>query len=121
MSVDRDPQRRPGVPPEAAPLSSPHARTVVQLRQPGQPTGVTDARTPVFGTAQPPRGLSGRLRRAAYRIPDHHARHWMLLMLADRVDVLESRVRARPAVALAVGLGAVVGTLTVSRARRRGW
>ena len=29
-----------------------------------------DHLTPVFGTAQPPRGLSGVLRRAAYGIPD---------------------------------------------------
>ena len=76
-------------------------------------------RTPVFGTAQPPRGLSGRLRRAAYGIPDHFARHWMLLILADRVDVLESRVRRRPGITLALGVGALAGTLAVTRARAR--
>jgi len=45
------------------------------------------ALTPVFGTAQPPAGLSGILRRMAYRVPEHRPRHWMPLMLADRVDV----------------------------------
>lgn len=48
--------------------------------------------TPVFGTAQPLHGLSGVLRRGAYRIPEYRARHWMLLMAADRVDVLEDRL-----------------------------
>jgi hypothetical protein len=80
--------------------------------------GVFEPRTPVFGTAQPPRGLSGRLRAAAYAIPDHFARHWMLLILADRVDVLESRVRRRPLLAVAAGLGALVGTVALARRRR---
>src|SRR5690606_6810186 len=51
-----------------------------------------DAPTPVFGTAQPPHGVSGALRRAAYRLPERRARHWLLLLLADRVDMLEDRV-----------------------------
>ena len=46
---------------------------------------------PVFGTAQPPRGLSGLLRRAGYKIPEHKAGRWMTLLFADRVDVWESR------------------------------
>jgi hypothetical protein len=29
------------------------------------------------------------MRRMAYRIPEWRARHWMLLLLADRVDVVE--------------------------------
>ena len=49
---------------------------------------------PVYGTAQPPHGLSGRLREVAYRYPDHVMRHWTMLLLADRVDVWERRVRA---------------------------
>lgn len=48
--------------------------------------------TPVFGTAQPYRGVSGMLRRAAYDVPEHNARHWMLLLLADKVDVREERL-----------------------------
>jgi len=47
---------------------------------------------PVYGTAQPPRGLSGVLRDSAYQYPSHKARHWLILMLADRVDVLEHTV-----------------------------
>jgi hypothetical protein len=45
---------------------------------------------PVFGTAQLPKGLSGRVRQAAYRIPEWRPGHWMLLLLADRIDVVES-------------------------------
>lgn len=117
--IDRDPARRPGVPAEKAPPSTPHARPVTGLRQPGRPSGVSEPRTPVFGTAQPPHGLSGWLRRAAYGIPDHFARHWMLLILADRVDVLDNRVRRRPGRALALGAGALAGTMLLTRARGR--
>jgi hypothetical protein len=117
--IDQDPARRPGVPAEKPPHSEPHARNVAQMRQDGRPTGASDARTPVFGTAQPPHGLSGRLRTTAYRIPDHFARHWLLLILADRVEVLERRVRRRPGLAAAAGLGTVLGTLALTRALGR--
>jgi hypothetical protein len=46
--------------------------------------------TPVFGTAQPPSGLSGVLRRYSYaRFSEGRLAHWMLLVLADRVDAVE--------------------------------
>lgn len=49
--------------------------------------------TPVFGTACPPKGLSGIIRRAAYRLwSEGQTLHWLALVLADRVDVLESLV-----------------------------
>jgi hypothetical protein len=48
---------------------------------------------PVFGTDVPPKGLSGWVRRLAYAYPDHLARHWLMLMAADRVDSLEYRAR----------------------------
>jgi hypothetical protein len=50
----------------------------------------TMAKTPVFSTALPPRGLSGALRRLAHRVPDHRATHWLILLLADRIDAVES-------------------------------
>ena len=50
--------------------------------------------TPVFGTAQPLRGVSGMIRRYAYTFSEGRALHWLLLVLGDRVDVLESRVEA---------------------------
>ena len=47
--------------------------------------------TPVFGTSCPPRGLSGVMRKVAYkRYSEAKAAHWLLLLAADRVDALES-------------------------------
>jgi hypothetical protein len=63
--------------------------------------------TPTFGTAAPPRGLSGLMRRVAYDTPEHLVRHVMLLLLADRVDVVESRLRGRSGKALGAVLGLV--------------
>jgi hypothetical protein len=45
--------------------------------------------TAVFGTSTPPKGLSGQIRRFAYRFSEADARHWMSLLLADRVNVVE--------------------------------
>jgi hypothetical protein len=59
---------------------------------------------PVFGTAVPPRGLSGLLRRRAYAIPEYATRHTLLLLVADRVDVVESRLRGVRALGLALGV-----------------
>lgn len=50
--------------------------------------------TPVFGTAQPLKGLSGMIRRHAYTYSEGRLAHWALLMVGDRVDVLESRIGA---------------------------
>jgi len=46
-------------------------------------------RPAVFGTANPPRGLSGMLRRAAFRWSESNWLHWLLLMGADRLNVVE--------------------------------
>ena len=57
--------------------------------------------TPVFGTAQPLRGLSGAVRGYAYeRYSEARAAHWLLLVLGDRIDAIEhhasSLLTARP-------------------------
>lgn len=88
---------RPGVPREP----TPHRLDGAHWRTPEHQTprvGVLvraglGKLTPVFGTCQPPHGLSGRLRRSAYRVPDWRVRHWLTLRLADRIDVLESGIR----------------------------
>ena len=50
---------------------------------------------PVFGTACPPRGVSGAIRRLAYRkFSEADAAHWLLLLAGDRVDSLGSSVTA---------------------------
>jgi hypothetical protein len=43
----------------------------------------------VVGTSTPPRGLSGNLRRLAFRKTESNLLHWLLLMGADRVNTLE--------------------------------
>jgi hypothetical protein len=49
--------------------------------------------TPVFGTSTPPRGLSGLVRKYAYRrFSEGRAAHWLLLLGADRVDAVESHL-----------------------------
>jgi hypothetical protein len=50
--------------------------------------------TPVFGTAQPLRGLSGAIRRYAYTFSEGRLAHWLLLIAGDRVDLLEHRAAA---------------------------
>lgn len=93
-ATDIAPDSRPGVPMNAEPEPRGTEREIDD--QPGREerehrTALPEA-TPVFGTAQPLRGASGVLRRIAYRMPEHRARHWMLLLAADRTDVLESRL-----------------------------
>jgi hypothetical protein len=50
--------------------------------------------TPVFGTAQPPSGISGIMRRYAYKFSEGRAAHWMILLYADRVDAVENHIRS---------------------------
>lgn len=51
--------------------------------------------TPVFGTSSPPKGLSGVMRRYAYRaFSEARAAHWLILLAADRVDAFESHMRS---------------------------
>ena len=102
--VDLDPKVRPSVPklqfqddftgahwemPERQPERYPRERSVEHKML-----------TPVFGTAQPPAGVSGAIRRFAYRYSEGRASHWLLLMLADRVDAwghhLTSLLTLRP-------------------------
>jgi hypothetical protein len=45
--------------------------------------------TAVFGTSTPPSGLSGVLRRLAFRYSESSYGHWLPLVLADRVGVVE--------------------------------
>ena len=51
--------------------------------------------TPVFGTSCPPKGLSGVIRKLAYRrYSEGRAAHWLLLLAADRVDSKEEILRS---------------------------
>jgi hypothetical protein len=46
----------------------------------------------VFGTSTPPRGVSGMLRRQAFRYSESEWAHWLMLMAADRVNVVEGLI-----------------------------
>jgi hypothetical protein len=43
----------------------------------------------VFGTSTPPSGLSGAIRRYAFRYSEGSWGHWLPLILADRINVIE--------------------------------
>lgn len=102
--VDLNPQDRPAVPKENFNPEGTGAHWDFPERQPEHwPREMSPEHkflTPVFGTSCPPKGLSGVIRRYAYRYSEGRLTHWLLLIGADRVDVLESRVtsllRGRP-------------------------
>jgi hypothetical protein len=45
--------------------------------------------TRVFGTSTPPSGLSGMIRRYAFKHSEDRYRHWLPLIFADRINVYE--------------------------------
>lgn len=103
--VDLDPAVRPAVPKENYNPGGTGAHWYYPERQ--VPTFAREKSTehkeltPVFGTACPPKGLSGLIRRAAYKYwSEGQTFHWLALVFADRVDVFESLVidllRGRP-------------------------
>jgi hypothetical protein len=46
----------------------------------------------VVGTSTPPRGLSGAIRRAAFKYSESQWMHWLMLIFADRVNVVEGNL-----------------------------
>jgi hypothetical protein len=110
-------EERPGVPMEHEPRPlTPTAPVHFEHMRPRR--GLTHragvhSMTPVFGTAQPLRGLSGLLRRIAYSTGETRARHWMMLLLADRVDVLEHRVARLVKLAALLPVGAAAAVLAL--------
>lgn len=46
----------------------------------------------VVGTSTPPSGVSGAVRRLAFRYSESHWLHWLMLMGADRINVVEGVV-----------------------------
>jgi len=94
--ADLDPARRPAVPMERTPPRLDHVDAApaqqpvrVEILHSIERPGIT----PVFGSALPPRGLSGWIRRRAFRHSENNLRHWMMLLMADRVDVVQCLFR----------------------------
>src|SRR5690606_24226936 len=46
----------------------------------------------VFGTSVPPSGFSGSLRRKAFTYSEGTFAHWLILLLADRINVVEALI-----------------------------
>ena len=115
--VDLDLASRPGVPMERAPQPWPNTRFPPE-HQAGEPSSPMHGRSnkslpPVFGTAVPLRGLAGLIKKLAYRSPDHRTRHWLLMLLGDRVDAWTHG--ARPLMLVAALPVAVAGALRLVR------
>jgi hypothetical protein len=122
--VDADPKERPGIPMELEPprpMGAAHWKAPERQADPGgilRRKGLSQL-TPVFGVTIAPRGLSGLMRRVAYGVPEHHTMHWLVLLFADRVDALESRMRRGFGLAL-VGAGVLAaGAAGLAFARKR--
>jgi hypothetical protein len=94
--VDLDPADRPSYPKEQFSETGARWDFPERQRQRANREKSTEHKflTPVFGTAQPLRGLSGAIRRYAYTFSEGQTAHWLLLIAGDRVDVLESRLEA---------------------------
>jgi hypothetical protein len=97
--VDLDPANRPSVPQERFDPNLNGAHWEFPERQPEiwprERSIEHQFLTPVFGTSCPPKGISGRLRRYSYRkYSEGRAAHWLLLLAADRVDIMESTLRS---------------------------
>lgn len=96
-SVDANPKNDPTYPMKSR-NNGEHAGLSWQ-RPPKQPVNVevlhSNERpdvTAVFGTSTPPRALSGMLRRLAFRYSESSYGHWLPLMAADRIGVVEGYV-----------------------------
>ena len=144
--ADLDRRARPAVPMERTPprLDNVHwkapaqqARTVKVFHSTERP-----GMTPVFGTTVPPSGVSGMIRAGAFRFSENDLRHWLMLLFADRVNVVEGIIEdlahghvpnlftemGGPAewkynrqgfIRKAMIAGAVVGLLAYANSRRR--
>jgi len=86
-------ERRPGVPRDKAPelgVEWLYPRIPQQSAHVKIHKSTEHARlTPVFGTACPPSGLSGRIRDFAYGFSEGRLVRWVTLLFADRVNVVE--------------------------------
>jgi hypothetical protein len=93
--ADLDPKDRPSVPKERFDPAATGAHWEFPERQlekwPRERSVEHAFLTPVFGTSCRPKGVSGMIRKFAYRrYSEGRAAHWLLLIAADRVDAWEA-------------------------------
>jgi hypothetical protein len=94
--ADLDHKNRPGVPMERTPprytpadMATPQPQEQkVEVLVSNERPGITQ----LHGSVQPPSGLSGMLRRAAFKFSENDLRHWLILLGADRINVVEGIV-----------------------------
>lgn len=91
--IDADPSNMPNHPIKHY-TGADHQRLNYE-RPPQQPVTVEllksiERPTPsaVFGTVSPPEGISGSIRRYAFKYSESTYMHWVPLVLADRIDVI---------------------------------
>ena len=92
--ADLNPSKRPGVPRDKAPDIGVETLYVNGIEQQIPRHKIFRSTehmrlTPVFGTSCPPSGLSGAIRDFAYTYSEGRMTHWLLLLLADRINVFE--------------------------------
>ncbi len=92
--IDADPENEPTYPIKKY-TGDDHQRLKYE-RPPQQPTDIevlhSNERptvTAVFGTPLPPSGLSGAVRRYAFKYSEGNWMHWLSLLLADRINAVE--------------------------------
>lgn len=68
----------------AVPDQQPNFKDFYSIERPGP--------THVFGTSVPPSGLSGLLRKKAFTYSESKWGHWLILLLADRINVVEGLI-----------------------------
>lgn len=81
---DRSKDDGPGMNWSRPPLQEPEVEVLRSVEHRALPA--------TLGTSTPPRGLSGAVRRQAFRFSESQWGHWLLLMLADRIDTVEGLV-----------------------------
>jgi hypothetical protein len=96
--VDLDPKDRPSYPREVYDPGSTGAHWDYPEEQQGGENRERSVEhgqlTPVFGTSAPLHGVSGSIRRYAYRYGEGRAAHWLILIFADRVDAWGAHVKS---------------------------
>jgi hypothetical protein len=91
--ADLDHRNRPAYPMERIPARLAHPPEHEPEQQPITTTVFHSTErpriTPVFGSTVPPSGLSGRLRAWAFKYSENNIFHWLILLLADRINMME--------------------------------
>lgn len=91
--TDLDHANRPAYPMERMParLAGDHSHPPAKQAQAGEIRKSIEgpAMPRFFGTPQPLSGVSGMLRRSAFKYSESDLRHWMILLFADRVNMVK--------------------------------